>query len=118
MPKGSQKAGAQVRTGLWIKEHLDEVGEDYVLNMFNQMERHFKTLKPGKEYQIGSYQTFRTFIWVLQELKLIILVREESVKDKISRRYYALNQDKINDPAWNNPRDALYGKPKRKGGKR
>lgn len=117
MPKGSVHAGAQIQTSLWIKEHLDEAGEDYVLNMFNQMKQHFKTLKPGKEYKIGNYQTFRTYIYVLNGLDLITLVRKEEVGKPSPRIYYALNQDNIDSPAWKNPFKARYGKPK-KGGKK
>lgn len=117
MPRGSQTAGTHIGTGEWVKNHLNEVGEDYVLNMFNQMKQHFKNLKPGKVYSVGNYQTFRTYIWMLKELKLITIVREEGSDKPHPKRYYALNQDKINESAWNNPRDALYGKPK-KGGKK
>ena len=95
-----------IGTGVWIRDHLLEVGEDYLAGMY----REFKRDKKAREVKCGSYQTFRQHIWWLRKLGLIEFVRSEPSENPVleGRRYYRVVAGRENDPAWRNPRRSLY----------
>lgn len=98
-----------ISTAGWIKNHLLEVGEDYPYNMWREL-RNLKLEMGVIKKGIGSYQNFRNYIYWLEKLGLIKFVREEE-GDKTflaKRRYYAVVEDQLDNPAWSNPNRALY----------
>jgi len=97
-----------ISTGVWIRDHLLEVGEDYPAGMY----RKFKRAKEEKGVSCGSYQSFRQYIWWLEKLGFIKFVRREPSKNPIleDRRYYRVVKGREDDPGWRNPRRYLYPK--------
>ena len=95
-----------VSTGVWVRDHLLEVGEDYVAAMY----RGFKRDKQRTGVRCGSYQGFRQYIYWLRRLGLIEFVRGEPSENPVleGRRYYRVVPGREKDPAWRNPRQALY----------
>lgn len=95
-----------VSTGLWIRDHLVEVGEDYPLAMYKL----FKFQKKQRGVSCGSYQNFRQYIWWLRKLGLIEFVRSEPSANPVleSRRYYRVVAGTEDNLAWRNPRRTLY----------
>lgn len=91
------------RTGVWIRDHLVLVEEDYVWNMYS-LYREFARSVP---YNPGSYQTFRTYLFVCRDLGLIREVRQEESEivaiDKKPRIYYSVVQEELYNPAWEHP---------------
>lgn len=102
-----------VSTGVWIRDHLLRVGEDYVGGMY----REFKREKQERGVKCGSYQNFRQYIWWLRKLGLIEFVRSEPSENPLlveGRRYYRVVEGREDDPAWLNPRKMLYSESYRK----
>ena len=88
------------RKGVWIRGHLQEVGRDYVYGMYKLWKRFLG--EAGLNIKPGTYQQFRTYIYVLKRLGLIHRVGYPS-KSEFSKNYYALSPEKINSPKWQNP---------------
>lgn len=101
-----------VSTGVWIRDHLLEVGEDYPLRMYKLLKREKKL----RGVKCGSYQSFRQYVWWLRRLELIEFVRSEPSENPVleGRRYYRVVEGKEDDPAWRNPRRSLYPESYRK----
>ena len=95
-----------VSTGMWIRDHLLEVGEDYPFHMW-------KLLRERKGGRGGTYQNFRNYIHWLVKLNLIRFTREEPSLNPMfkPRRYYACVPENIDRwELWRNPSRALYPK--------
>jgi len=84
--------------GLFIKEHLQKVGEDYIQNMWREYKKWAvqNGLKPCK------YSSFRAYLWQLKKLGLIKLVKTESSWGH-DKHYYALEKRKLNHEGWKDP---------------
>lgn len=97
-----------MNTGMFIREHLLKVGEDYPFRMY----RLLKNVKKGLGLKMGSYQNFRNYIYWLRKLGLIEFVREEPSDNPVlvhPRRYYKLTKKGRERPGlFLNPRRALY----------
>jgi len=96
-----------ISTGVWIRDHLSEVGEDCVAAMYQA----FKMDKKNKGVQCGSYQNFNQYIYWLRALKLIEVIRSEPSANPVlvgRRRYYGIVPGTENSSAWRNPRRTLY----------
>lgn len=92
-----------VSTGMFIRDHLLDVVEDYPFNMW----RLFRKSK-GKA---GSYQNFRNYIYWLLKLNLIKFVREEPSRTPHlqPRRLYTYVAENVEKTElWRNPTRALY----------
>ena len=88
-------------TGMWIRDHLSKVGEDYIQRMSTAYR---KELKQSKKV-VSSYHQFFKMIYVLESLGLIEFVREEeSSKSWLApRKYYRIKPGKEKSVKWQNP---------------
>ena len=95
-----------ISTSIFIREYLKTYKEDYPYNIWRRLKEFKKTA--GKK--CGSPVNFNNTIWNLSKLGLIKQTGRVEPADYPGkeRHYYALVGSKINDPAWNNPRKALY----------
>lgn len=96
-----------ISTGMWIREHLLAVEEDYPFHMWTLLRK----MKVAADVEAGTYQNFRNYIFWLTKLNLIRFTREEPSANPFlkPRRYYTYvpeNIDKID--LWRNPRRHLY----------
>ena len=87
------------RKGVWIRGHLEDVGRDYPYSMW-KLWRSFLQ-RAGLKIKAGTYQAFRNYIYVLRRLGLIR--RAGGSPSTFTKKYYALNPEKINSPLWRNP---------------
>ena len=88
------------RKGVWIRGHLQDVGRDYVYGMYKRW-RSFPE-GAGLNIKAGTYQQFRTYIYVLKQLGLVERVGGSPSRG-FAKTYYALNPDKVNSVIWRNP---------------
>ena len=88
------------RKGLWIRGHLQDVGRDYVYGMYRRWR--FFLEDAGLNINAGTYQAFRTYIYVLKELGLVQRAGVTPSRG-FPKSYYALNPDRIASPLWENP---------------
>lgn len=97
-----------VSTGLFIRDHLLDVGEDYSQAIYRKLKKE----KTKRGVKVGSYSSFRQYMWWLAQLKLIEFARSESSQNPIlqDRRYYRIVPGAEDSPAWQNPRRYLYPK--------
>ena len=95
-------------TGLWIRDHLNDVGEDYITRMSTLYR---KEMKQSKKV-VSSYHQFCKMIYILENIGLIEFVREEkSSKDWLKpRKYYKIKPGKEKNLKWRNPQK--YYRPK------
>jgi hypothetical protein len=91
------------KTSRFIREYLRERGEAYIHEMWKEFCEYCR--KNG--YHIPSRQSFGNYVYLLKKLELIVLVRREEGMKGTVRHYYALNTEKIEDDAWNDPVNAL-----------
>jgi len=96
---------ATPRKGVWIRDHLLDVEEDYVYRMFLRWQRFVaEALTREAEIPLGDYTAFKTYVWLLKTQRLIIPTRKERGKStKFLRQYYRVNPDLLQDPRWFNP---------------
>ena len=87
------------RKGVWIRGHLQDVGQDYPYNMW-KLWREFLG-EAGLKMKAGSYQAFRTYIYILKRLGLI--GRAGGSPSTFSKKYYELNREMVNSPMWRSP---------------
>jgi hypothetical protein len=93
----------RISLGRWIRFHLTkEVSEDYVYRMWKAYEE----LKASAGQKESTYDHFRRYIWILDELKLIRLTRTEKASGIGVRHYYRALLPGLDDPAWDNPQAA------------
>ena len=110
MPRGGFAAREGRSTSQFIKDYLTEHEEAYIWEMWKALVEYFSP-KPEtrfKRYQLGSYDSFRRFIWILKKLELIELSWKE--EGRFGKRYYKLVGENRDSIAWENPVDALYSK--------
>ena len=108
MPRGQYAAREGRSTSQFIKQYLTDHNEAYIWEMWTALKKRFSPSPETKykNYQLGSYDSFRRFIWVLKKLRLIELVRKE--EGRFGKSYYALVGGQIKSEAWNNPVGWLY----------
>jgi len=109
------RAAAKIRAspkGEWIRNHLLEVGEDYPYRMWKRFRAFAEEAKEelGVKIRTGTYQSFMRYIRLLKDLNLIIPIRRTpSQRPALKPRViYTINPEKIEDPAWTHPYQALY----------
>jgi len=87
--------------GIWIRDHLSNVKEDYIQHMSTLYR---KEMKESKRV-VSSYHQFCKIIYVLESLRLIKQTREEKAsKDWLKpRKYFSLVKSKKNSIKWSNP---------------
>ena len=98
----------QVSTSLFIKDFLLKRGEGYS----SEVHRALKSLLVAEGYprRSGSYASVRQFFYWLKRLGLIRQIRVEPSDNPVllDRRIYEIVPGREEDPAWINPRKALY----------
>lgn len=94
--------------GLWIRDHLSEVGEDYIQHMSTLYRREMKKTKNV----VGSYHEFCKLVYVLRCIDLIEVTREEpACQDWLKpRKYYRIKPGKEKSLKWNNPQKHYVSK--------
>lgn len=95
------------RKGVWIKQHLQDVGEDFIYSMWERW-LVFTNIARTREAEIepGTYTALRTYIYLLRKYGLIIPTRRERAKatnPQFFRQYYKVNTRRLNDALWRNP---------------
>ncbi|MFW6041268.1 MAG: hypothetical protein ACOC85_05475 [Thermoplasmatota archaeon] len=111
MPDKTYKRGWKAHTGFniaqFIREHLMEVEEDYVQDMYRELKN--KLEEKGITYW-GSRDSFGTYINDLRRLNLIRFKREGEAPFEGSpkRRYYEIVPEHKDSKAWNQPQLVLY----------
>lgn len=96
----------KISTSRWIRYHLTkEVEEDYVWRMWKA----YEALKERAGQKGATYDNFRRYVWVLDELKLVEMVRAEPARFGV-RHYYQVVPAGLEDPAWDNPQAARLPK--------
>jgi len=98
---------ARPRKGIWIREHLLDVREDFIYGMWERWQR-FITVAHMREadIEVGTYSALRTYVYLLKKASLIIPSRREKAKTtnpQFFRQYYIVNPNLLKDPRWNNP---------------
>ncbi len=88
-------------TGLWIRDHLAEVKEDFIQSMSTAYR---KEMRQSKKV-VSSYHQFCKMIYVLESLGLIEFVREEKAsRDWLKpRKYYRIKPGKEKSVKWQSP---------------
>jgi len=97
---------AKPRKGLWIRGHLLDVDSDYVYGMWMGWCRFVDEAENyGAKIPKGTYGGFKTYIWLLKKLDLILKVGEEDGYKRgfFKRTYYTLNPAKVDSQFWENP---------------
>jgi len=107
-------------TSLFIRDYLAEIypRADYVYSIFLKFK---KSLAEWRErrgrprgFRRGSYQNFCNYFYWLRRLGLVELVKTERAANPrskmrlVGRSYYRIVPERKDDPAWANPRRALY----------
>lgn len=95
----------------WIREHLQAVDDDYPYQLWKRFVWFTRVEIPA--YDAGGYDDLRQHLWKLDQAGLITQVRTEptGVEGRPERRYYAVVDARLEDPAWANVTAALYGTP-------
>lgn len=90
-----------------IREHLNEVGEDYVQHMYKVLKERLE--EKGVDYW-GSRDSFGTYINDLKKLNLIKFSREGEApfEGAEKRRYYELVEENKDSDAWEKPQIVMY----------
>lgn len=99
-------------TGLFIRDYLKEHGEGYSYEIWSQL----KFIRMG--IKVGTYDSFRFYIYCLKKLGLIEEVRREPSKiPKLHERiYYRIVKGKENNHCWLHPQKCM--KKERKWGRK
>jgi len=99
--------------GEWIRDHLSESGEDYPGSMYRQYKDWIGQVSKKQGPKMPSYQSFRTTVWMLKKLGLLVPTRREQGGGRSRRQYYRVSDQygtqTWDDPGWRDPRKALYG---------
>jgi len=95
------------RKGIWIKQHLLDVKEDFIYGMWQRWSAFISIAHEMKaEIELGTYAAFRTYVYLLKKYGLIIPTRRERAKTtspEFFRQYYRVNTRLLRDPRWLNP---------------
>lgn len=98
--------------GIWIRGHLGDRRQDYPYGIYrrwvsfcNQAKEAETVIKPG------TYQSFRTYFYVLRRLGLVTLYTRRpkpSGEPGSGRHIYVLTPGTEADPRWESPLQELY----------
>jgi len=100
---GRRKGRSKPRTGVWIRKHLLDVGEDYVYRMY-QRYSYFMSIANLEDVDKHS---FFTYIWLLRHLGLIELTKTVPMDKEPTgirfKNYYTVVEEKRDNEAWEDP---------------
>lgn len=95
------------RKGVWVKQHLLDVEEDYVGSMWKRWTKFVGEARTkGAAIEFGTYDSFRTYVYLLKKNGLVVPTRRERAKSTYAtffRQFYRLNNSKLDDSRWLNP---------------
>lgn len=97
MGKGGFKRG--LGTGEFVRNDLRN-GPSYIHKIW----RAFRDWCEKRGYHHPTYDNFRSYFYHLKKHGLVEVDREEESGWGADRIYYRLNPNKLDDPAWTNPR--------------
>ena len=100
---GPRKRGKSISPSIFVREHLREIGPDYISSMW----REWKELNRALEWKPSSYNSFRSMFRWLRRLGLVIPtgLRQPSSNPWLAERvYFALVPEKVKSDAWRTPR--------------
>lgn len=81
-------------------------GTDYGYGLY----RKYAIIQEKEGYRPLTYQSFMKNIYYLRKLGLIRRGKTEPALDTgYDRQYFQIVRKKIDDPAWDNPKKALFG---------
>ena len=96
----------KARTGLWIKDHLLDVGEDSVTKMWKRR-NYFAAAanNVGASIRNSKYRSFWSYVYILSAIGLIEHVRSEPGprNPDLEEKYYAIVDSEIYNTDWENP---------------
>jgi len=100
--KGGRSAS---RKGIWIRNHLLDVEQDYLYGAWLRWKRFVELAKRlDVKLAVGQYGAFRTYCWLLKESGLIVKVAtEKSSRGGFPRSYYGLVEENLDSELWLNP---------------
>lgn len=116
----------RIQLSTFIRDYLAD-GEESWAHEIHQAYKEAVLATPlhrGGKRKVISYHGFLNYMWVLRKLGLIEYLRDaagnidiEEARDRLGapapqlnpRHFIQANINRINDPAWQNPRKALYG---------
>lgn len=80
-PRPRGRAAAEIRTGRWIKEWLERVGESSIAEahqgLMSEIGRH-NAVRPRREWlRAPTYHSFYAYFWRLRQWRLVEWVRDE-----------------------------------------
>lgn len=90
-------------TGGFVKDYLRENGPSHIYAIWVA----FRNLCEKKGYTPATYDNFRSYFWHLKKHGLVEKHHKEKTSWGEDRIYYRLNPNKLDDPAWVNPRRRL-----------
>lgn len=93
-------------TGKYIKDRLQKE-PSYQFKIWSDLVTQY-----GERYRVPTYDNFRSYFWHLKKHGLVEkygVEKSDWGKDHIGadRIYYRLNPEKLDDPAWTNPKRKL-----------
>ena len=99
--------------GVWIRGHLGDRRQDYPYGMYRRWLFFCNQAKYEAEVVIkpGTYQSFRTYFYVLRRLGLVTLYASRpklSGEPGSGRHIYVLTPGMEEDPRWESPIQELY----------
>lgn len=96
---------AMPRTGVWIREHLREVGADYGYRMWKRFRTFYRFAQAeGALYPSTSYQSFEQYLYLLRRSGLIrysAVPAGETIRG-FERAMYELVPEMLEHPLWGN----------------
>lgn len=112
----------RLQLSLFIRDYLVDQGNSWAHAIYRAYTMAAEAIPKhrGKgPRKTANYHSFLNYMYILRQLELIELVSEEPrpTEDRAGqpnpqlsrRRYYRAAPGRLGDPAWNNPRKALYG---------
>lgn len=103
MRKGGFKR--ELGTGQFTKDHLQKQ-PDYIQEICRALRKWCEK----KGYHPPTYESYRSYFQYMKKLNLVEKYGEKESKWRYGakRIYYRLNPEKLDDPAWANPRKFWY----------
>lgn len=101
----SKAVHTQPRTSLWIRGHLEDLGEDYCYGAWKRYKDFVLQAEGyGIHLRMPEADSFRLLWWHLEKFSLIELSRVErsAINPTQTRHYYRLKETNLR--LWENPR--------------
>ena len=102
------------KTSERIKEYMKQNQPCYIGEIIQDHREWCKR----NDYHYPSRQSLYSYFYLLKKLDLVVFDHEEETEEHLvaNKRYYRLNEDKIDSEAWNDPRKAWNEMKQKEGG--